>query len=244
MSNNKSARNKISIPGTTSFRTHRRRILFTGALKPVLARATAVYGLVGADTVFIFPSTASGPIEFVERGGPILATPSIKPIFWGAEWGRPNPPISPTLILDAMGRIISGPYLNSLGQYGIGSKPTVQGPMYVLDSEPPSGTPTAQQLSTATGNLLNRLIDDDQLPEPDENWVQFNVIFLPSTVPYPLTPKGPVAGPTLRFSGRITTCWTWMTTLSVMRLSAPKHSARSRHWTWPPLPFLMSLSKQ
>jgi hypothetical protein len=63
--------------------------------------------------------------------------------------------------------------------------------MFVLDSEPPS-TPTLGQISSATSNLLNRLIDDEQLPEPDENWSQFNVVFLASTTAYPPNPKGGV----------------------------------------------------
>jgi hypothetical protein len=170
----------------------KRRVLSLGRVKPVQAKTSEIRTLVGADTVFKFPATGGGPIAFAAQGGPVLV-PSIKPIFWGAEWGRAAPPLSSTVILNAIAAIVSGPYLNSLGQYGIGGTPSVLDPMFVLDSEPPL-TPTLSQITSATTTLLNRLIDDEQLAEPDENWSQFNVVFLASTVVYPSDSTGTYTG--------------------------------------------------
>ena len=169
----------------------KRRILYLGRAKSVLATASEVRTLVGADTVFKFPNTpGNGPYVFVPQGGPVLAAPSIKPIFWGAEWGGANPPLSATVIRDAITAIVTGPYLSSLGQYGIGGTPSVLDPMFVLDSEPPS-IATVDQMGAAVVLLLTRLIDDNQLAEPDSNWSQFNVVFLPSTVADASDPSHP-----------------------------------------------------
>ncbi|WP_211878638.1 hypothetical protein [Pseudarthrobacter albicanus] len=129
-------------------------------------------------------SSPSANISFVNKGGPLLSVPSIKPIFWGAEWGSASPPLDANVILSALNVIINGPYLSALTQYGLTRTPTVQGPTFVLDSEPAPAATSALVNGGVVG-LLNRLIDDNQLPEPDQNWRQLNVVFLASSVAPP-----------------------------------------------------------
>jgi hypothetical protein len=169
----------------------KRRILTRGPVRPVRPKVGIVDEL-AADMVHLYPSPDGGPFVFASGGGPILDAPSIKPIFWGSEWGSADRPLEPSAILSAINTIVTGPYLNLLGQYGIDARVTVQGAMYVVDSDPPA-TPTLDDLATATTDLLHRLIDDEQLPEPDENWAQFNVVFLASTTDNPADSDGNVA---------------------------------------------------
>jgi hypothetical protein len=157
--------------------------------------------MVVADGIGAFGSwpSASGPVDFASKGGPVLSAPDIKPIFWGAEWGRLDRPIDPLAVIAAMNTIVTGPYLSGLAQYGITGVPTVQPPMFVTDSEPPAGNPvpaTDRALQSALQNLIAGLIDDDQLPEPDENWRRLNVVFTPSSFP----PVSVVGGGTSDFA--------------------------------------------
>jgi hypothetical protein len=137
---------------------------------------------IGAAGTGVFPAAA--PSTLVKGRGPVLSHPTIMPIFWGAEWVSPSPPIAPATLLDGMKAIIYGPYLDGLIQYGLTGKPTLLGPRYVSSSEPTTVSSVAGWQSEGI-SLLTRMIEDDQIAEPDEDWSRFSVIFLPSTVVYP-----------------------------------------------------------
>jgi hypothetical protein len=139
--------------------------------------------------VFAPPS----PVTLVRGPGPVLPRPSIMPIFWGAEWVSPSPPIAPAVLLDCLKAIVDGPYLDGLAQYGFSGKPTILGPRFVSNSEPAAVASVAQWNGEAV-NLLDGMIDADQLAEPDEDWSRLTVIFLPSTAAYPTGSTGTTFG--------------------------------------------------
>jgi hypothetical protein len=166
----------------------RRRVPVERRRVATQTKAGEIQLLRGGDSPFGFPQGAD--FRFVRRGGPVLDSPTIQPIFVGGEWKQPAPPLAPGAIWDALATIIDGPYLKSLNQYDVTGRPRLLGPMFTLQPfwlfNPPSG----DQIQIAVEGLLTGLIDAGKLPEPDENWSQFNVVFLPSTVPFPPEYKG------------------------------------------------------
>jgi hypothetical protein len=158
----------------------RRRIAALGRKKPFVPAGMSVLTAKGSGTG-IFPLTDPeiSPLKF--GGGPTLARPTIKPIFWGKEWSTANPPIHPATILSSIQTIIDGPYLDGLRQYGFTGKPALLDALFVTKSDP---APTTANWDVEAMDFLKGLIDDEKLPEPDEDWSRLNFIFMPSTVTY------------------------------------------------------------
>ena len=178
--------------------TRRRRAVSRGPIKLMQGRPSQVFELLDAGgRVFKFPPNGAWP-TFINRGGPVLSHPFIKPIFVGPEWGLQNPPISPAEILDAIDNIIEGPYLSGLSQYGIDAAPIRQDPMYALDAIFIPTAPTADELQEHAEVLLYTLINIDRLPEPDDDRYadsgEINVLFYPSTTAYPPGIRGVISG--------------------------------------------------
>ncbi|MHB8695483.1 MAG: hypothetical protein ACYDHH_30030 [Solirubrobacteraceae bacterium] len=53
------------------------------------------------------------------NSGDVVKDFTVQPIFWGEAWDQPQTP-SPQQILDAISKIVRGPYVKGLAQYGIG----------------------------------------------------------------------------------------------------------------------------
>jgi hypothetical protein len=90
-------------------------------------------------------------------------------IFWGAWWDG-NPLTAQ--VVSAVTNLLAGPYMSYLAQYGV-RRADVRGTTYVTDSEP--GTFSFN----GVGNLVTGLLDDDQLPEPDDDWPNVYAVFMP-----------------------------------------------------------------
>jgi Protein of unknown function (DUF3892) len=73
-----------------------------------------------------------------DGGGPkIVSDVYISLIFWGKEWATANPPVAMNDVSNAIGKIVYGPYLSGLSQYGI--NPIIQSLWFNLQgtSDPP-----------------------------------------------------------------------------------------------------------
>src|SRR5438477_7690893 len=75
-----------------------------------------------------------------DGGGPkIVSDVYISVVFWGKEWARvaPPPPVSMTDVSNAISKVIFGPYLSGLSQYGI--NPIIQSLWFHLEgtTDPP-----------------------------------------------------------------------------------------------------------
>jgi uncharacterized protein DUF3892 len=86
--------------------------------------------------------------------GSILYNGSLRVMFWGREWGSPNPPVTVSQVLNDVESIITGPYLDGLQQYGVSKPQLVQ--TLVLDNEDPPN-PFDKD---AAGNRIKDLIGD------------------------------------------------------------------------------------
>ncbi|MHA6204865.1 hypothetical protein ACXU4B_10605 [Dyella soli] len=181
---------RVASEGHAPLTPVRRGRLMLGTVKPFTGSPTHMLDI-GASGTGVFAPAA--PTTLVPGGGPVLQRPTIMPIFWGAEWTSPSPPIAPATLLDRLKTIIDGSYLDGLVQYGFTGKPTLLGPRYVTNTEPAAST-TVAGWSTEGVNLLRGLIDAEQIAEPDEDWSRLTVIFLPSTVAYPSDSTGTTFG--------------------------------------------------
>lgn len=162
----------------------RRRGLVAGVGRPLVRTLDGVLdiGEAGSPSGGVFAPAA--PVTFVQGPGPRLPHPNIMPIFWGAEWVSASPPIAPATLLDRIHKIIDGPYLDGLVQYGFTGKPTLLGPRFISNSEPPAAASRAAWQANGQA-LLHSLITADSLAEPDEDWSRLTVVFMPSTFAYP-----------------------------------------------------------
>ncbi len=91
-------------------------------------------------------------------------------IFWGAWWN--NNPLA-SQVNNAVVNLLAGPYMTYLAQYGV-HRGNVRGMTFAGDSEP--GTFNFRSVTTFVTNLL----DNDRLPEPDEEWPIVYAVIMPA----------------------------------------------------------------
>jgi hypothetical protein len=124
----------------------------------------------------------AGPgTNFASNGGGVLSNVHLQLIFWGVYWNQ-NPVPAIADIESAVQIIVSGPYMDSLNQYGVG-RGSVRGttiwpfdpPVVVPQLDNPGRPFTFQD----AGRLVTGLIDGGTLPEPDEDWQLLHCVFVP-----------------------------------------------------------------
>lgn len=133
----------------------------------------------GADTVnkkFSNAGDAGPGTTIVDGGGPRVKPVHVSLIFWGSAWRGDS---ARTALTNAVAKIVTGHYLSALGQYGAATSGTVRRVLYD-GSDPPAPTFTTADVA---GFVLG-LIDDDRLPEPDEDWEHLYVVMMPKTTTF------------------------------------------------------------
>jgi Protein of unknown function (DUF3892) len=110
-------------------------------------------------------------------GGGVLSTVQLRLIFWGREWATFTAPVSKSQIISDVKSMISGPYFDATKQYGaLGA--FVDRVIDLSGEDPPNPVTQAN-----VANRVIQLIDDDQVPEPDEDFTTaLYIVFLPRTV--------------------------------------------------------------
>lgn len=112
----------------------------------------------------------------VNLGGAVLSSVQIRLVFWGKEWAS-SPPVTQSQIIADVKGIVAGPYLEGVKQYGVVSA-FVERVVDLSGEDPPNPVTAAN-----VGNRVIKLIDDDAVPEPDEDFeTAFYIVFLPSKV--------------------------------------------------------------
>lgn len=133
----------------------------------------------GADTVnkkFNGAGDAGPGTTVVDGGGPRIKPVHVSLIFWGSAWKNDS---AKSALTTAVAKIVTGPYLSALGQYGAATSGTLN--RVIFDSSnPPSPTFTTANV----GSFVLNLIDNDQLPEPDADWQHLYVVMMPSTTTF------------------------------------------------------------
>lgn len=135
------------------------------------------FELVTQTTPPVFANTA-----LVDQGGPKISFGDIRVIFWGSTWtSDPNR----SAIMNNIAQVVSGPYTSKLAQYGCQSVSLdSRGPLSIA-SNPPNPF-TDQNVS----DLITGLIDNETLPEPDEEYGLIPVVLMPSGYTYMPPPGG------------------------------------------------------
>jgi hypothetical protein len=112
------------------------------------------------------------PIGTAFSAGPgkTLTNIHVQLIFWGAWWN--NNPLA-SQVESALKNLLAGPYMSYLAQYGV-HRGNVKGVTFAGDSEP--GTFTFQSVT----NLVVNLLDNDRLPEPDDEWPIIYAVIMPA----------------------------------------------------------------
>jgi hypothetical protein len=123
-------------------------------------RAPAPLAVLNADQTF--PPITSPPITVQNRGGAIGTAIPVQVIFWGTQWNLPITNPSAATILQSVQRILSGPWMSGLRQYGV-RRCNFGGSMIVTNPGPPGSFQDSD-----IQDLIWNLIDDNKFPEPDD----------------------------------------------------------------------------
>jgi hypothetical protein len=116
---------------------------------------------------------------FQNFGGPVIGNVDIQLVFWGQEWANPAPPVAPIVIQSSVQTILNSPYLSKLTQYGCSATGRIRGTTFVTGGDPPNPFNDGSVQAFVSG-----LIDNETLPEPDEDWDLFVCVFMPSYAVY------------------------------------------------------------
>jgi hypothetical protein len=132
-------------------------------------------------------------VAFSAGPGETLHNVHVQLIFWGAWWN--NNPLA-SQVHDALVNLLAGPYMTYLAQYGV-RRGNVKGVTFAGDSEP--GTFT---FKSVTG-LVTNLLDDDRLPEPDDEWPIVYAVIMPANSAFQSAVPGVVSN-TIGQNGKVT----------------------------------------
>ena len=149
----------------------------TPSHRPLTHRLADGFGVV-ADAAA--PRTAGadggGSVSIVDGGGPVLTHVHVQLIFWGAAWGGATTPSS-AAVTTAVTNLLAGPYMSALAQYrGIG-RGSLRGTTTVTTSNPPNPFSDGD-----VGNLVISLINNNTLPEPDEDTQILYCVIMPPNI--------------------------------------------------------------
>ena len=144
-----------------------------GIVAPLRAAeaVTAKHGA-GDDAIFHGSGDAGAGTTTSNGGGGTIGNVQVQLIFWGAAWNDPSNSPSAAQVTGAVASILSGPYMNKVGQYGAGAG-TLAGSWILSAPEPnnPFG-------DSDVGDMAWSLIDDGHFPEPDDGGENQLLVFV------------------------------------------------------------------
>ncbi len=142
---------------------------------------------VGQD--FNFPNNPGSSTSLSFHGGAIATGVPVQLIFWGSIWNQPSTSPSMGELINAVQKVLAGPFMSALRQYGIRRSP-FRGAIVVTSPEPPVIPDTFTDISSFENSgtiehLVNALINDGKFPEPDEDGGRnIYCVFMPPNTRY------------------------------------------------------------
>jgi hypothetical protein len=110
-------------------------------------------------------------------GGAVLSSVQLRLVFWGTEWAGAGASVPMSQVAADVKGIVSSPYLDAAKQYGVVS--AIVDRVVDLSGEDPPNPVTAGNV----GNRVLKLIDDEVVPEPDDDFeTAYYIVFLPARV--------------------------------------------------------------
>jgi hypothetical protein len=150
---------------------------YTASTVP-MGLAYAVDSCTAATQPLTDPNTGGSPVPagtaFVAGPGK-LPSPHVSLIFWGGWWA--SNPLANQVVAAVKG-LLAGSYMSYLAQYGV-HRGNLRGTTYAVDREPGMAFTDAD-----VAKLVTDLLDDDQLPEPDDDWPNIYAVILPVNSAY------------------------------------------------------------
>jgi hypothetical protein len=151
-----------------------------GVVAPTEERTAGVAETVGAPGAKLNTyGDAPAGTTFVNSNGPVIGNVDVQLVFWGKEWANPAPSVPPSDIQNRVDTILHSPYMSRLTQYGCSATGRVRGTTFITDGDPPNPFNDGDIQSLVVG-----LIDNETLPEPDEDWDLFVCVFMPTYANY------------------------------------------------------------
>ncbi len=136
----------------------------------------------GSGGQHIVDKTFNGTGDLANRslqylGGPVLSSVQLRLVFWGREWAGTAPPVTMSQVLDDVKSICAGPYFDAAKQLGANGA-YVDRVVQITNSDPPNPVTASD-----AGNLVLGLIDNDTVPEPDDDLTTaLYIVLLPQRV--------------------------------------------------------------
>jgi hypothetical protein len=137
-------------------------------------------------------NTSSLPgIAFSAGPARTLTNVQLHLIFWGAWWNA-NP--FALEVSGAVTRLLAGPYMTYLAQYGLG-RANIHGTTFASDSEPGFFS------FGSVGSFIKNLLTGSRVPEPDDQWPMVYAVIMPTNASFqgaqPYDKKVPVPAGTV-----------------------------------------------
>jgi hypothetical protein len=128
------------------------------------------------------PSGAAG-INFTDHGGVVIPNAHLQLIFWGGAWATSTATPSVGQVTDAVVKIVTGPYMDSLSQYRNVGRATLFGTTLVSSAVggSPADPPNPFNDGDITG-LISNLRQADRVPSPANDSQLFCCVVLPPGV--------------------------------------------------------------
>jgi hypothetical protein len=133
----------------------------------------------------------------------VLSDVELQPVFWGTGWKKATEPFTVSDFVGQLRTMVSTPYLTGLAEYGCTGTVTVHDPL-IWDDDAIAPTKTDVARASTIGDRLLSLIDNGELPEPDEaapGLVYALVLTSASVLPVPVVNSKPpqtIVGENLR----------------------------------------------
>ena len=144
-------------------KAHRRGSGVVPATRKAAVAAAAASVVGGGDAVFHGPGDAPAGTTVSTNNGATFGNVRMQLILWGSAWNDPATTPTASQVVGAVSTILSGPYMNKLGQYGAG-RGTLAG-AWILSSPEPNNPFSDSDVGDMTWNL----IDNGNFPEPDDS---------------------------------------------------------------------------
>ena len=109
------------------------------------------------------------------HGGPVSSGTPVELLFWGDWWNSDEGVARRNLYVTRAQDLLASDYFYELGQYGV-AKPTWRGAKVVTDPEPRAAFNSNDDVQSVP-DLIDRLIDDNVFPDPDDERIAF-VVFM------------------------------------------------------------------
>jgi hypothetical protein len=117
----------------------------------------------------------SGPVRFLDRGGPVLTAAQTHLLYWGSAWRNIGISVpTPNEITAAFRTVLTGPYLSGLAQYRHIRPAVLAGSTMVATSDPPS-----RFRDDDVAAFLDAQLDTGVMPGPDAGNQALYIVVIP-----------------------------------------------------------------